>query len=565
MTTLNDIYPTNDVDDVLQDWVRELIASTFRSEYKNSENLSATRVLVDADTPIQRFNCNGANRISQMPTPDAVNNHPFLVINSTSSGSYTLTLQNNAGTVTLIALNPSEFAFLLPDGNGGYFVINNPFSRVLSPSQVTANQNDWYPSGAGAVDVIRIDTDASRNFTGFGFAAAYKTILVVNAGSNPAVFKNEDASSTAANRFAFGADLTLASKQAVMMWYDPTSLRWRLVGGAGGSSGTVENLLLNSNFGQWTRRATPTSAVSMTNDAYNAPDCWYSLVQGAGATIARDTGIGNAQYAAKIVAGGTTNRYGIAQIRRSDVSIPLRGQSVTFQILLKPVNNAGSGTRDYRMAVLEWTGTADAVTSELVANWASATYTTAGFFASTTKTLVGTAAVTATHNTETALTVTGTVSSSCNNIIVFWWVEDVPTHASDYVLLSKPGLYQASAAQTWTPDLQEKAKTSEEIFLLTHSGVGRAESATMADVITQFPFMRGTPAASIQGTIKYRDLTGAATRTATTPSVNAFTAAQGGGYLEVNAASWSPANFTTGNMVALMCDAGNGILLTAEL
>ena len=323
----------------------------------------------------------------------------------------------------------------------------------------------------------------------------------------------------------------------------------------------VDNILLNSNFGQWTRLATPTTPVSMTDDAYNGPDCWYSLIQGSGATIARDTGIGNAQYAVKLTAGGTTNRYGIAQMRRADVSIPLRGQSVTFQVLLKPVNNAGSGTRDYRMAVLEWTGTADSVTTELVANWASSTFTTAGFFASTNKTLVGTAAVTATHNTETALTVTGTVSSSCNNIIVFVWVEDVPAHASDYVLISKPGLYEASAAQTWKPDPREKAGTAEEVFLLTHSAVGRAESGTLANVVTQFPFMRGVPTASVQGTIKMRDISGGTTRTATTPSINAFVAAQGGAYIEVSAASWSPANFTAGNAVGLNCDAGNGILL----
>lgn len=237
MTTLNDIYPTDDVDDVLDTWVRELMGSTFRSEFKNTETLSATRVLLDADMPIQRFNCNGADRIANMPTADAVNNHPYLVVNSTSSGNYKLTMQDNSGTVTLGVFFPGDWGLFLPDGNGGYFVVNRPFSRVLSPSQVTANQNDWYPTGAGGVDVIRVDTDASRTFTGFGFGAAGKAILVVNSGSNPAVFANESASSSAANRFAFGADLTLATKQAVMMWYDNTSSRWRLVGGAGSGGG----------------------------------------------------------------------------------------------------------------------------------------------------------------------------------------------------------------------------------------------------------------------------------------------------------------------------------------
>jgi hypothetical protein len=234
MTTLNDVQITNgQTSDVSQ--LNKLLGGIFISEFYNAENLSATRVLLDADMPIQRFNCNGADRIARMPAGSTSTNHPYLLVNSTSSGTYKLTVQDNAGTVTLIALNPAEFAVLMPDGNGGYFVINNPFSVVVSPSQITSNQNNYNPTGASSANVLRIDTDASREITGFGFPAAYKTVLVVNAGSNPAVFKNESGSSTAANRFSFGADLTLATKQAVMMWYDPTSSRWCSVGGVGSS------------------------------------------------------------------------------------------------------------------------------------------------------------------------------------------------------------------------------------------------------------------------------------------------------------------------------------------
>lgn len=123
MATINDFYPTDDVDDVLDDWIRNLLGSTLRSEYKNSESLSATRVLLDADTPIQRLNCNGADRVAQMPTGDAVNNHLYLLVNATSSGLWTLTVQNNAGTEILITLSPNQAVLLLPDGNGAYIAI----------------------------------------------------------------------------------------------------------------------------------------------------------------------------------------------------------------------------------------------------------------------------------------------------------------------------------------------------------------------------------------------------------------------------------------------------------
>lgn len=134
MATLIDFYPTDDVDDVLDDWIRDLISSSFLSKYKNVETLSATKTLADSDTPIQRLNCNGADRIVKMPTADAVNNHPYLVVNSTASGTYKLTLQNNGATVTHLVLYPNQAALCLPDGNGAYVVT---LLRITQPAVST--------------------------------------------------------------------------------------------------------------------------------------------------------------------------------------------------------------------------------------------------------------------------------------------------------------------------------------------------------------------------------------------------------------------------------------------
>jgi hypothetical protein len=216
------------------------------------------------------------------------------------------------------------------------------------------------------------------------------------------------------------------------------------------------------------------------------------------------------------VAGGTTNRYGIAQIKESAESIPLRGKEVIAQCLIKPVNNAGSGTRDYRIAILEWTGTEDTVTSELVNDWTSGTFTTAGFFASTTKTLVATASVTATHNTETQLSCTGTVSTSCNNLIVFIWTEDVPTHASDYVLIGEAGLYTSGAVQEWNPApiAQEFLKCARYCYVLTGAlyttlAIGLTQSTTAAALYVTCPTsMFKTPALTISGIVGMSPATG---------------------------------------------------------
>lgn len=138
MADLNDFIPVDDVDDVLAQWVGDLIASSLRSEYKNTETLSGTRTLLDADTPIQLFDCDGSDRIAKMPTEDAVNNHPYWIGNSTASGNYTLTLQNNAGSVNLCVLLPGQFVLCLPDGAGEYKTISDG-GGVIVANVTTAN------------------------------------------------------------------------------------------------------------------------------------------------------------------------------------------------------------------------------------------------------------------------------------------------------------------------------------------------------------------------------------------------------------------------------------------
>lgn len=210
------------------------------------------------------------------------------------------------------------------------------------------------------------------------------------------------------------------------------------------------NLLINGGF-DFFQRQVPATPTALADDTYTGPDRWYGLIQGANATAARVAGTDNTAYALKAVAGGTTNRFGFAQIVESFQSIPMRGQSATFFLRVRPTLNAGSGSMDIRCAVLEWTGTADTVTSEIVNDWTSGTFTTGNFFTSTTLTLVGTAVVSATHNTWTDLSVSGTVSSSCNNLIVFFWHEDVPANAADFLEVSKCGLYAGAVAPTWMP------------------------------------------------------------------------------------------------------------------
>lgn len=99
-------------------------------------------------------------------------------------------------------------------------------SGDISPAQITSNQNDYAPTGFSTATVLRLSTDASRNITGLAGGADGRRILVRNVGSFDLVLKDQDAGSTAANRFKFGSDITLPASSAIWITYDATDSRW---------------------------------------------------------------------------------------------------------------------------------------------------------------------------------------------------------------------------------------------------------------------------------------------------------------------------------------------------
>lgn len=104
------------------------------------------------------------------------------------------------------------------------------FSGIIAPTQITADQNDYNPTSWNVSSTMLINTDASRNVTGLTSSSQQgRLALIYNNGTNPIVLKNENASSTAANRFKFGWDITLRTNNAVLLQWNNTDSRWRLL------------------------------------------------------------------------------------------------------------------------------------------------------------------------------------------------------------------------------------------------------------------------------------------------------------------------------------------------
>lgn len=177
------------------------------------------------------------------------------------------------------------------------------------------------------------------------------------------------------------------------------------------------NRIINPSGQIWQRQNTGASAV--TDDVY-AFDRWYGLTQTAGVTASQVANAENTTpYMMRLTQpAAAAQRFGVAQIIESANSIDLRGQAVTLSARVRM-----SAATTLRYAILEWTGTADTVTSDWVLSWTSAIFTAGNFFTTTSTTVTSTGSTALTANTLTSISLAGTISSSATNVAVIFWTD----------------------------------------------------------------------------------------------------------------------------------------------
>lgn len=171
---------------------------------------------------------------------------------------------NQAGTVTLATLfsdnaftplaNPftsntdGTYQFYTKDGRYDVVLTKTGFTftasetadlrvddrvSVVSPAQITANQNDYNPTNGANVSIWRLNTDITRFITGITAPAGntgQRKLTLVNTGSFNINLSHQSGSSSAGNKFtcANGRDYALFPNEAVTMSYDSTSAVWRV-------------------------------------------------------------------------------------------------------------------------------------------------------------------------------------------------------------------------------------------------------------------------------------------------------------------------------------------------
>lgn len=103
------------------------------------------------------------------------------------------------------------------------------FSGDISPSQITANQNDYNPTGLSNAGVVRLSSDAERDLSGLAGGADGRILILSNVGSNNIRLLDESASSTATNRFLLiTTHYYLTPEKEIVIQYDSTLSRWKV-------------------------------------------------------------------------------------------------------------------------------------------------------------------------------------------------------------------------------------------------------------------------------------------------------------------------------------------------
>lgn len=192
-------------------------------------------------------------------------------------------------------------------GSGSWMLLNPTTASLtsgsfaltgdISPTQLTADQNDYAPTGIATAAVLRLTSDATRSITGISGGSDGRLLIIHNVGTAQAIqLAHEDSGSTAANRFDCpgAGTVRIMPRSTVMLQYDSTSSRWRVLSQTRSILNSVANYLSASTTRQLLDTNNVWSAaalVSLTDAATVAVD--MSTFINATVTLGGNRTLGN--------------------------------------------------------------------------------------------------------------------------------------------------------------------------------------------------------------------------------------------------------------------------------
>ena len=206
---------------------------SFTSGSNSFGTVNANGTLIVADTTGDILTLEAGNNITI--TADAINDK--ITISSTVS---------EANTIAIAAFDKANAALANSTTTyvGTLTVVDNitisntlttrslTLSGIVTPTVISANTNDWAPGTTGVFEVrasANSIVNVEYNVTGLVAGANGQVVVITNTGTAPMVLKNQDAGSSAANRFAFPNHIKLYGSQTLPLYYDGISQKWRPV------------------------------------------------------------------------------------------------------------------------------------------------------------------------------------------------------------------------------------------------------------------------------------------------------------------------------------------------
>jgi len=269
------------------------------------------------------------------------------------------------------------------------------------------------------------------------------------------------------------------------------------------------NYAQNAEFRFW-QRQTPANATNRQDDQYG-PDRWYILTSGGAVNVGvaqttADTASSFLEvtpFAALVRNTDASDRqFGIAQILENDRVTGLRGKKVTFAFQIKE----GTSVPNIRAAIVEWTGTADSVTSDIVSSWAANPTLIAN------AAFVGTPADFALSSAPgSQFSVTATLGTTFTNLILFVWTPAAEALNNDFQI-TQVQLVESPTPLPWAMIRKSYAEDLEECQRFYEKSYAIGTAPATAGTVGQIQFI-ATVSGATRGTIHF------ATRKRTSPTV----------------------------------------------
>lgn len=230
---------------------------------------------------------------------------------------------------------------------------------------------------------------------------------------------------------------------------------------------------------------------SVADDAY-CVDRWYVLTESGNVTVGQvtdpESGAPWAWNLTQPDAGA--KRMGLAQIIESKDIRSQRSAAMNFYMRAKP-----SFAGNIRYAIIEHTGAVDTVTSDVVLNWASASFTAGGFFIAGVN-IIKTGVIAPGAATYGEFSDWGVFGAAMNNAILFVWTESAQAQNATLELNRpqfEPGIVHTShewrlnelaLCQRYLPALVSTLVASNSL------AIGQAYAAGSAMIFVPLPASR---------------------------------------------------------------------------